>query len=73
MVRVEFMGPIDMEPREFKARSLLELRELLHAIPEVSNWLEDSAIAINDEIATSLQHPLKEGDRVVILPPVCGG
>ena len=73
MVRVEFMGPIQMPSQEFDVASFEELRECLLKIPEVSQWLESSAIAVNDKMIHSLDVPLKDGDKVVLLPPVCGG
>jgi hypothetical protein len=30
-------------------------------------------VAVNDEIATNLEMPIKNGDKISILPPVCGG
>ena len=40
---------------------------------EIKKWLENSAVAVNDKIVTSIEVELKDGDRVAILPPVCGG
>ncbi|WP_304345109.1 MoaD/ThiS family protein, partial [Campylobacter showae] len=39
----------------------------------LSEWLKICAVAVNDEIASSLDAPLKDGDKISILPPVCGG
>lgn len=73
MAIVEFMGPIHLQAREFDVGSLAELREKLGEIPEVVEWLEISAIAVNDVIASDIAQKLGPKDRVVILPPVCGG
>lgn len=73
MIKVEFLGPIGLAPQEFDVKNLTELKEKLHQIPELKSWLELSAIAINDELVTSLDIELKSGDKVVLLPPVCGG
>ncbi len=73
MVSVEFLGPIQMEKKEFNVQSIRELKDELYKIPELEDWLESLAVAVNDKIITSLDTPLKDGDKVVLLPPVCGG
>ena len=73
MVRVEFLGPIGKEPLEVEAKSLKELKEILNKDESLKSWLENSAVAINDKIVQDLNAELNDGDRVVILPPVCGG
>ncbi len=73
MVSVEFLGPIQMEKKEFNVQSVRELKDELYKIPELEDWLESLAVAVNDKIITSLDTPLKDGDKVVLLPPVCGG
>ena len=72
-VKVEFLGPIGLEAREFDVANLQELRGELQKIEELSEWLKLSAVALNDEIIEDLNTPLKNGDRLVLLPPVCGG
>lgn len=72
-VKVEFLGPIGLEAREFDVANLQELRGELQKIEELSEWLKLSAVALNDEIIEDLNTPLKDGDRLVLLPPVCGG
>lgn len=72
-VKVEFLGPIGLEAREFDVANLQELRDELQKIEELSEWLKLSAVALNDEIIEDLNTPLKDGDRLVLLPPVCGG
>lgn len=73
MIHVDFLGPIGMDSKTYEAKNLKELKEQLHQIPELEEWLKISAVAVNDEIVDSVDMELKEGDRVVILPPVCGG
>ncbi len=73
MVKVEFLGPIGKEPIEVEVSSLSELAELLKGMDGVSEWLGNSAVAINDTMTDDANAPLKDGDKVSILPPVCGG
>ncbi|MCZ6156146.1 MoaD/ThiS family protein [Campylobacter ureolyticus] len=73
MIRVEFLGPIKKDDLEIKASNLAELKEILNKDESLKKWLEISAVAINDEIINSLDKELKNGDKVSILPPVCGG
>jgi len=73
MVRVDFLGPIDRESLELDISSLRELADILKSIEGLEEWLENSAVAVNSEIVSSLDRELKSGDIVSILPPVCGG
>ena len=73
MVKVEFLGPINKESIEVDVKDLKELKDLLSKDEEIKKWLENSAVAVNDKIVTSIEVELKDGDRVAILPPVCGG
>ncbi|CAI6146848.1 MAG: hypothetical protein SPLUMA2_SPLUMAMAG2_00452 [uncultured Sulfurimonas sp.] len=73
MVRVEFLGPIKKEALELDISNLNELAKILQADAEVSGWLESCAVALNDTLVTSLEAPLKDGDKISLLPPVCGG
>jgi len=73
MVKVEFLGPINKEPVELEAGSIAELKEILNKDESLNEWLKNSAVAVNDKIVTSLDTELRDGDRVAILPPVCGG
>jgi len=73
MVKVEFLGPIEKENMEVDVKNLKELKELLKNDNELKGWLENSAVAVNDKLITTLEVELKDGDRVAILPPVCGG
>ena len=73
MVNVEFLGPIQIDKKEFDVSSVRELKEELYKIPELEDRLISCAVAVNDKIIDSLDTPLKDGDKVVLLPPVCGG
>jgi len=73
MVRVEFLGPIAREAVEVEAASLAELSKILYEDEAIRPWLQKCAVAVNDTMVKDPKHPLKEGDRVSILPPVCGG
>lgn len=73
MVRVEFLGPIQKAPLELEITNLSELAEILQGDIEMRQWLENSAVAVNDVLVSSRDFALKEGDRVALLPPVCGG
>ncbi|WP_456450587.1 MoaD/ThiS family protein [Hydrogenimonas sp.] len=73
MVKVEFLGPIGKPPMEVEAATLADVAEALKKDPEIAKWLEQCAVAVNDTMVKTLDTPLKEGDRVSLLPPVCGG
>lgn len=73
MVRVEFLGPIQKEPLELEITNLNELAKILQDDKEMQQWLENSAVAVNDTLVSRRDVELKDGDRVALLPPVCGG
>lgn len=73
MVKVEFLGPIAREPMELEVSSLAELSRVLFEEETIRPWLEKCAVAVNDVMVKDPNYPLKSGDRVSILPPVCGG
>ena len=73
MVKVEFLGPIAREPMELEVSSLAELSKVLYQDENIRPWLEKCAVAVNDGMVKDPGYPLKDGDRVSILPPVCGG
>jgi len=73
MITVEFLGPINKEPIKLNVKNLKELKEELKKDESLKKWLKSSAVAVNDKIVNSLDIELKEGDKVVLLPPVCGG
>jgi molybdopterin synthase sulfur carrier subunit len=73
MITVEFLGPIGIDPIQLEVTSLSELKNILQEDQKIAPWLENSAIAINDCLIKNLETPLKDGDKVSLLPPVCGG
>ncbi|WP_151901271.1 MULTISPECIES: MoaD/ThiS family protein [Sulfurimonas] len=73
MVRVEFLGPIQKEALELEIANLNELAAILQKDEEVKEWLDNCAVAVNDNLVTSLECELKNGDKISLLPPVCGG
>ncbi|MEA3373818.1 MAG: MoaD/ThiS family protein [Campylobacterota bacterium] len=73
MVRIEFLGPIQKDAIELEASSLQEVADQLSHDEEIKSWLESAAVAVNDTLVSSLETPLKSGDKVSLLPPVCGG
>ncbi len=73
MVRVEFLGPIQKDALELEITNLNELAEILQKDKELSEWLQTSAVAVNDTMTSSLDVVLKDGDKISLLPPVCGG
>ncbi len=73
MVTVEFLGPIGKEPKQIDIQNLSELSEVLKGDESLKEWLECSAVAVNDKLVDSKEFALKDGDKVSLLPPVCGG
>ena len=73
MVEVEFLGPINKDSLQLDIENLSQLSEILKEDKEVSSWLKTCAVAINDTLICSKDIELKDGDKVSLLPPVCGG
>jgi sulfur-carrier protein len=73
MVKIEFLGPINKEDMTLDIKNLFELGEILKKDSEVSTWLETCAVAINDTLISSKDIILNDGDKISLLPPVCGG
>jgi sulfur-carrier protein len=73
MVKVEFLGPIGKEAVEMEASTLADVSAQLKEDASLINWLDKCAVALNDTMVNDLTTVLKDGDRVSILPPVCGG
>ena len=73
MVKVEFLGPIGKAPVEMEAVTLADVAEKLQEDGTVKEWLPKCAVALNDTMVSDLNTPLKDGDKISILPPVCGG
>lgn len=73
MVKVEFLGPINKENLELEVKNLKELKEILQKNESLKEWLELCAVSLNDEIVFDENTELKDGDKIALLPPVCGG
>ena len=73
MVEVEFLGPIGREPLRLNANSLQEVKAELQKDEGLREWLANCAGAVNDKMISGANFALKSGDRVSLLPPVCGG
>jgi molybdopterin synthase sulfur carrier subunit len=73
MVTIEFLGPIGIAPMSLEISSLEQLSDILKEDERLQNWLENSAVAINDVLVKDKTIILKDGDKVSLLPPVCGG
>jgi len=73
MVTVDFLGPIQKPSLELEISNLNELAKILQDDEEMKEWLDNCAVAVNDTLVSSLEVALKDGDKVSLLPPVCGG
>lgn len=73
MVKVEFLGPMAQEVIELEAKTLADVATQLQNMESVAPWLDKCAVAVNDQMTSDLDMALKEGDKISILPPVCGG
>ena len=73
VVTIEFLGPISKEPMKLDISNLSELAVILKSDEALKPWLENSAVALNDTLIKDKNCPLKSGDKVSLLPPVCGG
>ena len=73
MVKVEFLGPINKEDMDLEINNLSQLSDILKNDSLVSSWLETCAVAVNDTLVISKDVILNDGDKISLLPPVCGG
>ncbi len=73
MVKVEFLGPINKEALNVNISNLNELSSLLKEDQNICKWLESCAVAVNDTLVSTKDIALNDGDKVSLLPPVCGG
>ena len=73
MVKVEFLGPIGKAPMEMEAATLADVSIQLKEDTSLIQWLDKCAVALNDTMVNDLSIELKDGDKISILPPVCGG
>ena len=73
MIKVEFLGPIQKPTMELDISNLNQLAQILQEDASLSEWLDNCAVAVNDTLVASLEYALKDGDKISLLPPVCGG
>ncbi|MMZ68255.1 ThiS family protein [compost metagenome] len=73
MATIEFLGPIGREPVEIEITHLSELKTYFKEDEEIQQWLQNSAIALNDKLINNLNHAISKNDKISLLPPVCGG
>ncbi len=73
MIIVEFLGPINKEPLSLEITNLNQLSVILKDDNSLQKWLENSAVAVNDCIIQDKDLVLNDGDKISLLPPVCGG
>jgi len=74
MIKVEFLGPIGIDAIELDIKNIYELSEVFKSMSAMEQWIDISAIAINDTVIINRELAvLNDGDVVSVLPPVCGG
>lgn len=73
MITINFLGPINKDSIQINANTINDVKNELNKIQDLQEWLEISAIAVNDDFVSDLDFSLKDGDVISILPPVCGG
>lgn len=73
MVEVEFLGPINKKTMSLDISNLSQLSEILKNDSDISSWLDKCAVAVNDTMVSSKDVELNDGDKISLLPPVCGG
>jgi sulfur-carrier protein len=73
VVDVEFLGPINKEAMKVDISNLSQLSEILKNDEQVATWLENCAVAVNDTLVSKKDIELSNGDKISLLPPVCGG
>jgi len=73
MIKVEFLGPIDKAPIELEASTIADISAQLKDDSDLVGWLDKCAVALNDTMVNDLSIELMDGDKISILPPVCGG
>ncbi len=73
MVEVEFLGPINKESMNLDINNISQLSVILKKEEELSKWLELCAVAVNDKLISNNDVKLFNGDKISLLPPICGG
>jgi len=56
-----------------EAATLADVASKLKEDSALTQWLDKCAVALNDTMVNDLNTVLKDGDKISILPPVCGG
>ncbi len=56
-----------------QAQTLNDVAKHLSEDAELKTWIETCAVAVNDVMVMDLNTALNSGDKVSLLPPVCGG
>jgi molybdopterin synthase sulfur carrier subunit len=78
MIKIEFLGPISSVSQncEIEANTLEDVINYIKSKEELSQWVDDLALAINDKLVKKSHDKastLSDGDKISVLPPVCGG
>jgi len=73
MITVHCLGPMGNKVMEIEASNLQELSDKIRTDETIRPWLDKCAVAVNDTLVSSLEIPLEDGDKISLLPPVCGG
>lgn len=73
VITIEFLGPINKKPIEMDINNLNELSKILQQDDSLKEWLGNSAVAVNDTLVKDKNMTLNDGDKISLLPPVCGG
>ncbi|MDF1880361.1 MoaD/ThiS family protein [Sulfurimonas sp. MAG313] len=73
MITIEFLGPIQKDKISLEAETLNDVAKHLSQDEELRTWIDTCAVAVNDVMVMDLSTKLNSGDRVSLLPPVCGG
>ena len=73
MITIEFLGPIQKDKIKLEAQTLNDVADHLNKDAELRTWIETCAVAVNDVMVMDLNTKLNSGDKVSLLPPVCGG
>lgn len=73
MIEIEFLGPLNKDKITLEASNLSEVKEHLKQDESLKEWLELCAVAVNENLVFDANFALKDGDKIALLPPVCGG
>jgi len=73
VAKVEFLGPLGRPSLEVNISNLQELKTYFADDKALQEWLCICAVAVNDTLVCSLDVNIQPGDKISLLPPVCGG